>query len=213
MICSKWMAKLDIVPSSASSILLLGRPWKAPLLHNIGEISQSVTYFDEWPLSYKRFDWSQTAFIWFWKRVRGTIWSRCCGYECSLIKVYAHNIGMLLCMWGKTQCVTNEAYFSLFYLLISESFHLIDICTKYGPIWVYWCYPYENMLGYIKKFVHGTKTPEKSFIFGSQVTSILPVLERFEFKKLARNLTEDKLKVLTLVLSILFLSWFLKKML
>lgn len=55
--------------------------------------------------------------------------------------------------------------------------HLVDSCRLYGPLWCFWCYPYENMLGCVKKFIHGTKKPEKSFIFGCHMLRMVPALE------------------------------------
>jgi len=40
------------------------------------------------------------------------------------------------------------------------------------------------MLGYSKKFIHGTRTPERAFMFGTQVTRIMPVLESCTFEDL-----------------------------
>ena len=55
--------------------------------------------------------------------------------------------------------------------------HLVESCKLYGPLWCFWCYPYENMLGSVKKFIHGTKKPEKSFIFGCHMLRMVPALE------------------------------------
>jgi len=62
-----------------------------------------------------------------------------------------------------------------------------EICENFGPVWGYWCYPFENVLGYIKAFVHGTKNPEKGFMFGDQVTRMLPVLEQKQFEFIFNN--------------------------
>jgi len=61
---------------------------------------------------------------------------------------------------------------------------VLQTCEQYGPLWGFWCYPFENMLGYTKKFIHGTKTPERAFMFGTQVTRIMPVLENKTFADL-----------------------------
>ena len=64
------------------------------------------------------------------------------------------------------------------------SHHLSTSCSRFGPMWGFWCYPYENMLGYTKKFIHGTRGPEKSFVFGSQCVRTLPVLEQAEINNM-----------------------------
>ena len=46
------------------------------------------------------------------------------------------------------------------------------------------------MLGYVKKFIHGTRTPERGFMFGTQLLRMVPVLERLEFEKICSNLTD-----------------------
>lgn len=63
--------------------------------------------------------------------------------------------------------------------------HLIEACRNFGPIWTFWCYPFENMLGTIKKFIHGTKKPEKSYIFGAHLTNVLPTLEARELQNIS----------------------------
>ena len=76
--------------------------------------------------------------------------------------------------------------------------HLVDSCERYGPIWVFWCYPFERMLGHIKTFVHSTRAPEKSFLFGAQLVGMMPSLEVEQFEKLTQdedNITPKKKQV------------------
>lgn len=63
----------------------------------------------------------------------------------------------------------------------------MQACQYYGPLWVFWCYPYEKMLGYIKKFIHSTKRPEKGFVRGCQITRALP---RYELRQ-AKNMPDE----------------------
>lgn len=73
--------------------------------------------------------------------------------------------------------------------------HLADIVAAHGPLWSIWCYPFEAMLGYIKKFTHGTRRPENSFIFGTQLIQLLPILEDSEAEKMARRHTSPSIHV------------------
>lgn len=73
--------------------------------------------------------------------------------------------------------------------------HTVQMCRAFGPIWTYWCYPYEKMLGYSKRFIHSTRRPEEGFVFGCQLMKALPVLEIKEVIKMAGNLTPTKQKV------------------
>ena len=41
------------------------------------------------------------------------------------------------------------------------------------------------MLGYTKKFIHGTRAPERALMFGTQVTRIMPVLEDKTFANIS----------------------------
>ena len=77
-------------------------------------------------------------------------------------------------LYGKSNVVMNV------HLLAT---HLVESCRNFGPLWVFWCYPYENMLGAVKKFIHGTKNPEKSFIFGAHIIQLVPTLEHYEFQE------------------------------
>lgn len=75
--------------------------------------------------------------------------------------------------------------------------HLIEACRNYGPLWTFWCYPFENMLGTVKKFIHGTKKPEKSYIFGANLTNILPGLEARELRNISNwDSSPHKIEVL-----------------
>jgi len=65
--------------------------------------------------------------------------------------------------------------------------HLVDFVKEYGPLWVYWCFPFEKALGYYKKFLKSQKSPAKSFCrvssfqnFSSSVssTSINPNIQK-----------------------------------
>ena len=81
------------------------------------------------------------------------------------------------CIYGDTNMVMN------IHLL---SHHLADCVAAGGPLWTFWCYPFESFLGYIKKFTHGTRRPENSFIFGTQLIQVLPVLDEIEAKKMSQ---------------------------
>lgn len=72
--------------------------------------------------------------------------------------------------------------------------HIAQSCSSFGPLWGFWCYPYENMLGYNKRFVHGTRRPEKSFIFGCQIMRIMRYLEDIELPTLIAKGEDPKVK-------------------
>ena len=65
--------------------------------------------------------------------------------------------------------------------------HLVPCCAKFGPLWAFWCYPFENMLGAAKKFVHGTRKPEMSFLFGLRITRMMPRMEAKEITNINRG--------------------------
>ena len=78
--------------------------------------------------------------------------------------------------------------------------HTIQGSKAFGPLWAYWCYPYEGMLGYVKRFIHSTRRPEEGFVFGCQVSSVLPVMEAKQSKKMAQHMTPKKQEVYIVVL-------------
>ena len=86
-------------------------------------------------------------------------------------------------LYGKNHMTMN------FHLLIH---HVHQNCLKFGPLCGYWCFSFEKMLGYIKRFVHGTKKPESSFIFGSKIVNMCPMLENREFSRLFADITPQK---------------------
>ena len=47
--------------------------------------------------------------------------------------------------------------------------HLCDCVAKFGPLWVYWCFPFEKILGYYSQFVFSTKNPAISFCIAAQL--------------------------------------------
>jgi len=69
-------------------------------------------------------------------------------------------------------------------------------------MWGFWCYPFENFLGYTKRFVHAKRAPEKGFMFGAQVLRMLPPLEQKEFEQMQDNLADEQYFCLYLFLFI-----------
>lgn len=88
----------------------------------------------------------------------------------TLLKRFAGDVKRI---YGKSNVVMN---------IHLVTHHLATVCADYGPLWVFWCYPFESMLGYMKRFIHSKKCPEKRFIFGAQVMRICPILENKEAK-------------------------------
>ena len=56
--------------------------------------------------------------------------------------------------------------------------HLPEIVRRFGPLWVTSCFPFENMNGIIKSFVHGTRYSELQIY-----SSIMLLLNYSEIKK------------------------------
>jgi len=50
--------------------------------------------------------------------------------------------------------------------------HLPDCVKKFGPIWVYWNFPFERALGYFSQFVFSTKNPVISYCSSSQLCQV-----------------------------------------
>lgn len=46
-------------------------------------------------------------------------------------------------------------------------YHIPQCVRRLGPLWVYWCYPFESVLGHLAGYVYGTKQPQYSFCFAA----------------------------------------------
>lgn len=87
-------------------------------------------------------------------------------------------------LYGSTICTLN------LHLLL----HLTGFVQKYGPLWVYWCFPFEKNLGYYKKFQSSTKNPATSFC---RVSSFLNFASAFP----SNNIPESLSRILHLTTS------------
>jgi len=56
--------------------------------------------------------------------------------------------------------------------------HLVHYCRRHGPLWTFWCYPFEKMLAFVKLSTHGTSAVEGQFAFYAQLLECLPLLEQ-----------------------------------
>ena len=88
-------------------------------------------------------------------------------------------------LYGKNHMTMNV------HLLIH---HVPQNCRQFRPLWGIWCYPFEKMLGYIKNFIHGTKNPETSFVFGCKIVNLAPILEDREFSRIFEAMCPQRYK-------------------
>ena len=56
-------------------------------------------------------------------------------------------------------------------LNVHSLLHLPACVKKWGPIWVYWCFPFERILGVYSQFVFSTKNPVLSYCISSQLNN------------------------------------------
>lgn len=56
--------------------------------------------------------------------------------------------------------------------------HLVHYCRQHGPLWTFWCYPFEKMLAFVKLSTHGTSAVENQFAFYAALLECLPILEQ-----------------------------------
>ena len=56
-------------------------------------------------------------------------------------------------------------------------YHIPQCVRRLGPLWVYWCYPFESVLGHLAGYVFGTREPQHSFCFAATANHLHAALE------------------------------------
>jgi len=82
--------------------------------------------------------------------------------------------------------------------------HLPTCVKKWGPLWVYWCFPFEKALGFYSQFVFSTKNPALSFCLSSQLCqvyaqissmSIIQKKNLYKLRSVSVQLTSKQIKL------------------